>query len=117
MRFAPQQSPPWICVVRPKLTPEIELIVMNSYYGEDAEVGSADWSLTIRNSQGQPLRSQEMPSIPPRGSMRLRVEEVFPDLSDLAETDTVAVEAIGRNIMGPFTLVKREGDFNIHHFC
>ena len=119
MRFRASDSVPWICVVRPRLVPDTQLVVMNRYYGTDAEEGTARWSATLRNGAGQVLATTNMPPIPPRGLVRLRLDEMFADIATHADREQVlSVEANGRNIQGPFTLVHaRNGDFNIHHFC
>jgi len=119
MRFTQRRSPPWLCVVRPTAFPETQLIVMNSYYGQDESAGSTQWVARLRDGQGVVVAEREMERIPPRGSRRLRLDEIFPDIAALeARAGTIAVEAVGMNMQGPFTWVSVPGgDFNIHHFC
>lgn len=119
MAFEPVESEPWICLIRPGLTPETDLIVMNAYYGDDPREGMAIWRVRLRGGQGRIIAERAMPPIPPRGSVRLPVREIFPDISDIARREAVlSLEAAGRNIMGPFTFVRApSGDFNVHHFC
>ncbi len=119
MRFKPIKAEPWTCVIRPLLVPETDLIVMNSYYGCDQSQGTANWSARIRNKHGKVVCEKAMPPLPPRSSVRLPISKIFPDVLDLAKAhQTIAIEAVGTNIMGPFTYVKApSGDFNIHHFC
>ncbi len=118
MRFEQMVSEPWLCVIRPLVFPETELIVMSSYYGGELN-GSAEWKLRLRDGQGIILAEKEMTPIPPRGCVRLPLRSVFHNLSTIAkEVGTIGVEAVGTNIQGPFTLVRSpSGDFNIHHFC
>lgn len=119
MRFAPADSVPWLCVIRPRLFPDTELIVMNGYYGTDPRQGTAHWVIRLRDGQGKMLREVRMEPLPPRGSTRFPVSAVFPDLADVARAhSTLGVEVTGTNIQGPFTFVRvPSGDFNIHHFC
>jgi len=119
MRFEQMVSEPWLCVIRPLVFPETGLIVMSSYYGLDEVSGSAEWRLRLRDNHGVIVAEKEMMPIPPRGSVRLPVRDVFPDLYTVAaDAGTIGVEAVGTNIQGPFTLVRSpSGDFNIHHFC
>ncbi len=119
MRFTERRSPPWLCVVRPLAFPETQLIVMNSYYGTDAGIGTTRWVARLRDGQGRVLAEREMDPIPPRGSRRIRVDEIFPNIAEFAaRSGTVAIEAVGTNMQGPFTWVTVPGgDFNIHHFC
>ena len=119
MRFQPMVSPPWICVVRPLLVPDTQLIVMNAYYGPDPEAGKADYTVRLRNGKGRVLAERRMPPIPPRGCVRLPITDAFPDLMEHARREAaLSVEVQGSNIMGPFTWVNGPGgDFNLHHFC
>jgi len=119
MRFERMQSEPWLCVIRPLLFPDTELIVMSAYYGMDEVEGSTEWTVRIRNSQGTVLAERKMTPIPPRGSIRLPLHAIFPDVSAIArQAGTIGIEAVGSNIQGPFTFIRsRSGDFNIHHFC
>lgn len=119
MKFAPTTSPPWICVVRPRLFPESELVVLNAYYGDDPEAGVSRWTIRLRDAQGKVLAERAMPPIAARGCARVALADAIPELAALAERHgTVAVEAQGTNMMGPFTFVRAaSGDFNFHHFC
>jgi hypothetical protein len=119
MRMIPMESAPWICVVRPLLLVETEIIVMNSCFGVSGEAGASRWSARLRDGQGRVLAETPMPDIPPRGSARVGLSQVFPNVRELASSAaTLAFEATGCNIMGPFSFVRSaSGDFNIHHFC
>jgi hypothetical protein len=118
MKFNPQKSTPWMCVIRPNEFPDTQLIVMNSYYGNDIN-GSAKWFIRFRNNKGKILEEHKMKSIPPKGSIRMNLLEKFPELKELEKKEgTIGLEAIGNNIQGPFTYVNSSsGDFNLHHFC
>lgn len=119
MQFLKSTSAPWLCVVRPLLFPQTEIIVMNAYYGEDKVLGTAEWGVALRNDQGKILREKPMPPLLPRASTRFLLRDAFPDIEKLAGNEkNIAVEVTGANIQGPFTFVRAEnGDFNIHHFC
>ncbi|MDT5269269.1 MAG: hypothetical protein QOH49_1455 [Acidobacteriota bacterium] len=119
MKFEPGPSPPWICLVRPMLFPDTQLVVMSSYFGADGEAGRAEWVARLRNAHGAVVAEKQMPALPPRGCARLPVNEVFPEARALAEREgTLSVEVQGSNIQGPFTYVRGPGgDINIHHFC
>lgn len=119
MQFLKSTSSPWLCVVRPLLFPQTEIIVMNAYYGEDKDVGTAEWNIALRNDQGKILEEKSMPSLLPKASTRFLLRNIFPNIEKLAENEkNVAVEVKGTNIQGPFTVVcAGNGDFNIHHFC
>ncbi|MDP2676873.1 MAG: hypothetical protein Q8O83_04275 [bacterium] len=119
MQFLKSTSIPWLCVVRPLLFPQTEIIVMNAYYGEDAGEGSAHWHIALRNEQGSILAEKEMPSLLPKASTRFLLKDAFPDIEKIAQHEKhIGVEVKGTNIQGPFTFVRAEnGDFNIHHFC
>lgn len=119
MQFLKSTSAPWLCVVRPLLFPQTEIIVMNAYYGEDKSIGTAEWNIALRNDQGKILGEKHMPQILPKASTRFLLQSVFPNIEKLAGNEkNIAVEVGGTNIQGPFTFVRAEnGDFNIHHFC
>lgn len=119
MRFTQAQAPPWLCVIRPLLFPDTQLIVMNGYYGTDPREGTAQWVVRLRDGQGAILHEVRMEPLPPRGSKRFPLSTVFPDLAEVARSHpTLGVEVTGTNIQGPFTFVRvPSGDFNIHHFC
>ena len=119
IKFDLAVSPPWICLVRPLLFPDTQLVVMSSYFGNDVEAGGGEWTARLRNAQGAIVAEKKMPALPPRGSVRLPVTEVFPEVRSLAEREeTLSVEVVGSNIQGPFTYVRApRGDINIHHFC
>ena len=120
MRFAKLTSHPWLCVIRPLLPHETEIIVMNSYFGTDADgAGASRWNARLRDGRGKVVAAKQMDPIPARGSVRFAVKDAFPNLLQLARAaGTVAFEAEGENIMGPFSFVRSPGgDFNVHHFC
>lgn len=119
MRFRSSMSPPWICTVRPNVTPDTSLILMNCYYGTDPTEGSMRCSITLRNGQGQALATRELSAVPPRGMTRVHVQTLFPDIEKHASRETtLSIEVTGTNMQGPFTFVRApNGDFNIHHFC
>ena len=119
MKFEPSGSAPWLCLVRPLLFPDTQLVVMSSYFGPDADAGRSEWVARLRNAHGAVVAARKMPPLPPGGSARLHVGEVFPDVRGLAEREgTLSVEVQGSNIQGPFTYVRGPGgDINIHHFC
>jgi len=119
MRFEPSKSEPWLCVVRPNLFPDTQIIIMNSYYGNNPEIGSSEYLIRLRNSKGEILQEKNMPLIPPCGSIRFKLEDIFHDVFEIARKESVvSVEVVGKNIKGPFTWVFSPfGDFNIHHFC
>ena len=119
MKFQSSQSEPWLCVVRPNLFPDTKIIVMNSYYGTNADEGSSNYLVRIKNSQGILLDEKQMPLIPPRGCTIFSLISLFPKILEFYSKDLVlAVEVVGSNIKGPFTWITLpEGDFNLHHFC
>lgn len=119
MTFKKTQSSPWICLMRPLLFPEAQIIVMSAYYAGDETEGRGEWNAAVRNGQGAILSRRDMPSLPARGCVRTSLRDMFPDIAQLAEREgTVSVEVNGTNIQGPFTWVSVPGgDFNIHHFC
>ena len=119
MTFEKTQSEPWLCVIRPSIFPNTQLIIMNSYYGWDDKEGTSRYVIRIRNNQGKVLTEKKMAPIPPKGCLRVSISEIFPNIGTLAKKEgTFAVEVIGSNIKGPFTWVTIPGgDFNIHHFC
>lgn len=119
MRFESTESEPWLCVVRPLLFPQTQLIIMNSYFGSNHKEGTAKYVIRLRNEQSKILCEKKMPSIPPRGCVRTGLSDIFPDIENIAKKEsTLAVEVIGSNIKGPFTWVSvPSGDFNLHHFC
>jgi len=118
MRFQPSHCEPWLCVVRPLQFPDTQLVVMSCYYGDNPQ-GTAKWFLRLRNGAGRIVSEVSMPDIPPCGCTRFALKSVFPDIESVAKREgTIAVEAKGTNIQGPFTWVTVPGgDFNIHHFC
>jgi hypothetical protein len=118
MRFEPAPIEPWLCVVRPLVVPDTQLVVMNSYFGPDAARGVAHWTARLRSGDGRILAERRMPPLAPRGCVRLRLDEIFPAVQELAARTTLAVEVSGENVFAPFTYVNSpSGDFNIHHFC
>lgn len=118
MRFKPFDAHPWLCVVRPTLFPDTKIVLMNSYYGAQP-AGAAAITVRLRAGNGRLLSERQLDPIPPRGSRVIRLVEINPDVGRLAqEHGTIAVEAVGPNLQGPFTWVtSASGDFNIHHFC
>jgi hypothetical protein len=118
MRFEPTFTPCDICLVRPLLFPDTQIVVMNSYYGTDAAGGASEWSARLRSGRGSVLDERKMNPIPARGSVRLALQEIFPQVSEFAEREgAVAVELSGSNLHSPLTWVTVPGgDFNIHHF-
>ena len=118
MAFQKTKSAPWICVVRPHLFPDTQIIVMSNYYGQEGKSVS-EWNIRLRDGQGNIITEQRMAPIPMRGSRRIILQEVFPDIVEYARAQrALSVEVNGSNIQGPFTFVKvPSGDFNIHHFC
>jgi len=119
LRFIAADSLPWTCVVRPLLTPRTELIVMNAYSGDDLSETKSNWTARLRTAQAEVVAERQMQPLNLRGTVRLPLNDIFPDVAVLAQTHGVlAFEAKGRNIMGPLTyVVTPGGDFNIHHFC
>lgn len=119
LRFSAKETSPWICVVRPFQFPETDIIVMNSCFANNENESYAPWAIKIRNSQGENISEKEMPALKPRGSARINVLEVFPEIdTGKFKSETLSVEVTGINIQGPFTYVKApNGDFNLHHFC
>jgi hypothetical protein len=118
MRFSPNRSRPWICVVRPTLA-HTEIVVMNGYFGGADTGGVTDWVARLRDRAGRVVAERRMARVPPRGTTRHALSDMFPDVDDLARRHgTIAFEAEGTNMMGPFSFVRLPGgDFNLHHFC
>lgn len=119
IRFEPTVLEPWLCVVRPLLVPDTQLVVMNSYFGLDSERGAACWVARLKDRHGHVVAEVTMPPLAPRNCVRKRLDEIFPTIFQLAtDVGTLAVEVTGRNVFAPFTYVTTpSGDFNIHHFC
>ena len=117
MRFKPMRSVPWLCVVRPRLA-STRLVVLNSYFGEDAVAGRSLFAIRLRNHRGEILASCDSLSIPIRGCWKGDLAEFFPELQRFADQEPLAVDVSGDNVMGPFTVTRGPGgDFNVHHFC
>ena len=92
---------------------------MSNYFGQDAASAHSQWNIRVREGGGKILVEQHMDPIPPAGSRRVLLKEVFPDIEEYARAHAaIAIEVNGTNIQGPFTFVTIPiGDFNIHHFC
>lgn len=84
MKFEATHSPPWICLVQPKLFPDTQLVVMNAYFGADPASGTCDYVVRLRNGAGKILRERCMPPLPPRGSARFGLTSAFEDIAGLA---------------------------------
>jgi hypothetical protein len=91
---------------------------LNSYFGADGAVGMARFCVRLRDRSGNVLEERQGITIPSRGAWSMEVAELFPRVAEFLSHGPLAIDVMGRNIMGPFTLVRSPGgDFNVHHFC